>query len=160
MAEHSQEYPVYVEKYPTDCPASPAEDLANASYEVGYKKTLRHTRFKPGQSGNPKGRPKDSRSPDDIKRSIFNETVRVIVDGKERIVTAYEAAVLAVSEKARLENLAAFKEMDGDMKRLAPKEQKPAGLIWIHSECLHDHDDCLEVERAAVEAAKKKSSSA
>ena len=29
-----------------------------ADYEVGYGKPPKHTRFKKGQSGNPKGRPK------------------------------------------------------------------------------------------------------
>ncbi len=28
------------------------------NYDVGYKKPPKHTQFKPGQSGNPKGRPK------------------------------------------------------------------------------------------------------
>ena len=31
-------------------------------YEVGYKKPPKHTQFKPGQPGNPKGRPKGSMS--------------------------------------------------------------------------------------------------
>ena len=30
----------------------------SASYEVGYKRPPKHTRFKKGHSGNPKGRPK------------------------------------------------------------------------------------------------------
>ena len=29
-------------------------------YPVGYRKTPKHTQFKPGQSGNPKGRPRKS----------------------------------------------------------------------------------------------------
>ena len=28
------------------------------NYDVGYKKPPKNTQFKPGQSGNPKGRPK------------------------------------------------------------------------------------------------------
>ena len=32
--------------------------MANDNDEVGYRKPPRDTRFKPGQSGNPKGRPK------------------------------------------------------------------------------------------------------
>ena len=31
-------------------------------YEVGYKKPPIHTRFKPGVSGNPKGRPKGTKN--------------------------------------------------------------------------------------------------
>jgi hypothetical protein len=33
----------------------------SGDYEVGYGKPPKHTRFKPGQSGNPKGRPKASK---------------------------------------------------------------------------------------------------
>jgi hypothetical protein len=32
--------------------------VANNDYEVGYRRPPKHTRFKPGQSGNPLGRPK------------------------------------------------------------------------------------------------------
>ena len=34
------------------------EKRQNTEYEVGYKKPPRKNQFKPGQSGNPKGRPK------------------------------------------------------------------------------------------------------
>ncbi len=34
----------------------------SGDYEVGYKKPPIHTRFKKGQSGNPKGRPKGARN--------------------------------------------------------------------------------------------------
>lgn len=35
---------------------------ANREYELGYKKPPKGTQFKPGQSGNPKGRPKGSKA--------------------------------------------------------------------------------------------------
>lgn len=63
----------------TDEPdAAPGE-----SYAVGYKRPPRHSRFKPGQSGNPKGRPKGARSP----RVLWNEMIEgtvVVNDGKRR----------------------------------------------------------------------------
>jgi hypothetical protein len=43
-----------------------------AEYEVGYGKPPKHTRFKPGQSGNPKGRRKGAQS----LRSILEEELR------------------------------------------------------------------------------------
>src|SRR5215213_6143909 len=48
---------------PSDAVPVEAQDPAasvGASYEVGYRKPPRHTQFKPGQSGNPKGRPRQS----------------------------------------------------------------------------------------------------
>ena len=32
--------------------------MPDSDYEVGYKKPPKSTQFQPGQSGNPKGRPK------------------------------------------------------------------------------------------------------
>jgi len=32
--------------------------MTKSKKPIGYKVTPKHTRFKPGQSGNPKGRPK------------------------------------------------------------------------------------------------------
>lgn len=46
-----------------------AETPARASYDVGYGKPPQHSRFKPGQSGNPRGRPKGSKN----KRPALNE---------------------------------------------------------------------------------------
>lgn len=51
--------------------------------EVGYKKPPRHSRFKPGQSGNPKGREKGSKG---LRRIIEEETgapQTIRIDGKE-----------------------------------------------------------------------------
>ena len=39
-------------------------------YEVGYGKPPKHTRFKPGQSGNPKGRPKGTKN---LKTDLIEE---------------------------------------------------------------------------------------
>ena len=161
MADYHDEHPVYVDQNPADGPADrPVQDKGSPSYEVRYKRPPKHTRFKPGESGNWKGKPKGSRKPDDIKRSVYNRKVTIVIDGKERKVTEYEAAVIAQSAKARAGNLAAFKKMDEDMKRLAaPQDEKKEGVIYIHSECLHEHEDCMAAERAAVEAATKKRSS-
>lgn len=61
--------------------------------EVGYGKPPVHSRWKPGQSGNPKGRPKKERS---IKKLIERELDRVITiknRGKEERITIREAIV-------------------------------------------------------------------
>ena len=44
--------------------ASPSEGQSSeeGTYQVGYGRPPLHSRFKPGQSGNPKGRPKQSRN--------------------------------------------------------------------------------------------------
>lgn len=41
-------------------------------YEVGYKKPPKKNQFKPGQSGNKRGRPKGSKNLDNIYKELFN----------------------------------------------------------------------------------------
>ena len=44
-----------------------------AEYEIGYRKPPKHTQFKKGQSGNPKGRPKRSESFGQLVREALDE---------------------------------------------------------------------------------------
>ena len=54
----------------------PADAAVTAGYEVGYRKPPRHTRFKPGQSGNPRGRPKGTKN---LKTDLIEELGEKIV---------------------------------------------------------------------------------
>jgi len=51
-------------------------------YEVGYGKPPKHTQFKPGQSGNPLGRPKKKRTVDDIIQKILQE--EIMINGEKK----------------------------------------------------------------------------
>ncbi len=48
----------------------PTPEDANSDYNVGYKKPPRRTQFKPGQSGNPRGRPKGTKN---LKTDLMEE---------------------------------------------------------------------------------------
>lgn len=69
-------------------------------YEVGYGKPPKHTRFKPGQSGNKKGRPKGSRNVKTDFKEISRKRVRVTDDGKSKTITTQQAALLKLAEGA------------------------------------------------------------
>ena len=56
----------------------------NADSPVGYGKPPKHGRFKPGQSGNKRGRPRGSKNRKTILMQIANETHRVIENGRPR----------------------------------------------------------------------------
>ena len=63
---------------------------------VGYKRPPTHTRFKPGQSGNPKGRPKHARN---LKTEFLEELGEVILvreGGREMKITKQRAFVKAL----------------------------------------------------------------
>ena len=49
----------------------------SGDYEVGYRKPPVNTRFKSGQSGNPKGRPRGSKGFATLMRKALSETVLV-----------------------------------------------------------------------------------
>jgi hypothetical protein len=62
-------------------------------YEVGYGKPPRHTRFKPGQSGNPRGRPSGSKNLKTLLSDALNELVVVAENGGRRKITKRQAII-------------------------------------------------------------------
>jgi len=62
-------------------------------YEVGYGRPPRRTRFKKGQSGNPKGRPGGAKNLSTLLNEALNERVIVAEDNGERKITKREAIV-------------------------------------------------------------------
>src|ERR1700746_1539330 len=74
--------------------------MADKSDKVGYGRPPVHSRFKPGQSGNQRGRPKGTLNfTTDLKRTL--QAPVTLNDGrKTRRVTTQEAALLRLAEKA------------------------------------------------------------
>jgi hypothetical protein len=69
-------------------------------YENGYGKPPVSGRFKKGQSGNPKGRPKGSKNLAAIIQRESRRPVRVTGPGGSRLVTRLEATVIQLGNKA------------------------------------------------------------
>jgi Family of unknown function (DUF5681) len=68
--------------------------------ETGYGHPPVNTRLKKGQSGNPNGRPKGSRSLATILNRALRERVVINEGGRRKTVTKLEAAVKQVTKKA------------------------------------------------------------
>jgi len=66
---------------------------------VGYGKPPRSTRFQPGRSGNPRGRPMKSESKSIIAKAL-NQPVAVTVEGKRKTISAAEALIRQQMQKA------------------------------------------------------------
>lgn len=58
--------------------------------EVGYRRPPRQNQFKPGLSGNPKGRPRGSRNASTLLDEALKERVTVSENGRRRKVTKLE----------------------------------------------------------------------
>jgi hypothetical protein len=76
----------------------PDEDSHNdrvngATYDVGYCKPPAHTRFKPGQSGNPTGRPKGSPNLKTLFHKILNEQISLQEGSQTKKISKGEALV-------------------------------------------------------------------
>ena len=69
-------------------------------YEVGYGKPPKHSQFKKGQSGNPRGRRKGSRNLKTDVKDTLTQRVRLTKDGKPKTVSTQQAALLRLREKA------------------------------------------------------------
>lgn len=80
----------------------------STSYDVGYRKPPKETRFKPGVSGNSKGRPKKPFSTEDAISNVLRAKLPVTVCGKTVTMTNYEATLWGVLKEARSGNLRAM----------------------------------------------------
>lgn len=80
-------------------------------YAVGYGKPPVSSRFKPGQSGNPKGRPKASKGLNTIVRDIITQIVAVRTAHGEKRISRIEAALHKTVELAMKGNPRALAQL-------------------------------------------------
>lgn len=81
------------------------------SSSVGYRKPPQHTRFKPGQSGNPSGKRKVPASGPINIPEVLNGTVKVHQGTKAREMSVFEVTIRALVSRALKRNdFAAIKE--------------------------------------------------
>ena len=88
-------------------------------YEVGRGTPPVHTRFKKGQSGNPRGRPKKTLP--GLLLAALNEPVFVTIDGKRRKITKREVIVTQMVNNAAGADLRATKILIDMMKDIERK---------------------------------------
>jgi hypothetical protein len=114
---------------------------SSAAYEVGYRKPPRDSRFKPGQSGNPKGRPKGAKNKpkppglneERLKSILMEEAYRTITvnDGARQVsVPMAQAVIRSLAVNAAKGNQRAqrlFTELLGNTER----ENKRLHDEWI-----------------------------
>ena len=90
-------------------------------YRVGYKRPPVATQFKPGQSGNPRGRPKGTLNLKTDLESELKLPVIVRENGREIKVSRQRGTVKVLIERALKGDLRAMGILIGLMERLIPE---------------------------------------
>jgi hypothetical protein len=100
-----------------------------SDYAVGYGKPPKHSQFKKGHSGNPKGhRKRDPKNIETIFNEVLDRKIRVVEAGASRHVTMREVIVTQLAAKAAkgdiaaLNLLLAFKEDAQSRREFPPYE--------------------------------------
>lgn len=70
------------------------------AYKVGYRRPPKEHQFEPGQSGNPKGRPKGSKNEETILNNLLNRRIEIREAGRSRKISVLEAVLLKFAEEA------------------------------------------------------------
>jgi hypothetical protein len=100
-------------------------------YKVGYKKPPLHTRFKKGQSGNPRGRPRGAKNFSTVLNDALNERVVVTENGRRRKISKRELGIRQLVDKFAMAEVQATRLLLGLMlerERLAaaPPAERPS----------------------------------
>jgi hypothetical protein len=152
-----------IEQAAGETPTAVASATSSGKYKVGYKKPPQHTRFKPGQSGNPKGRRRGSENVKTMVRRTVNEKVSVREGDKTRQMTKLEAGLQAQLLKAMKGDPRGFTAMLNVVQRtgLFDDEDKPSHGVPANRRSVSDalfenvnpdlltRDDMIELSRLA-----------
>jgi Family of unknown function (DUF5681) len=94
-------------------------------YEVGYGKPPRQTRFRKGQSGNPRGRSPGAKNLKTLLNDALNEPVTVTENGGHRKITKRQAIITQLVNRSATADLRAIKILL-DMLRDVEGQTEPA----------------------------------
>jgi hypothetical protein len=89
--------------------------------KVGYGKPPKHSRFEPGQSGNPKGRPKGSRNFKTDVHATLQSPVKITKNGRPSKITTQRASL----ETLRVGALKGDRRALEQLLRLAERYDEP-----------------------------------
>ena len=73
---------------------------AEHDYEVGYGRPPKATRFKPGQSGNPKGRKRKPKSVQAQMQTVLSKKIDITEGGQTKRLTLQEVMLRNIANKA------------------------------------------------------------
>jgi hypothetical protein len=104
------------------------------SVSVGYGRPPEHTRFKPGQSGNPKGRPRGSVNMATTLGRILREKVGTVENGRRKTISKFEAALKQLTNKAASGDLSALRLLSALVASAEERTSEAISSSPVHPE--------------------------
>src|SRR5215831_15175287 len=101
-------------------------------YQVGYGKPPKASRFKPGQSGNPKGRPKGSANLASDLSAELGEPITVREGGQARHITKQRALIKSLMAKALQGDVRATTALLALYARVISEPEDDSGSVEEH----------------------------
>lgn len=105
--------------------------MSRSDYPVGYGRPPRHSQFKPGESGNPKGRPKKKKSLGSLLHEVLFRPVTIKKNGRRRRVPYIEGFLGGLAHLVANGDPRARRDLLELMKRYprAVRHQQPLRVI-------------------------------
>jgi hypothetical protein len=101
--------------------------------DVGYGRPPEHSKLKPGQTANRRGRPRGARGRKQVVREIAGETHVVVEGGKRQRRTTLDLVLLMLRNRAAEGDVRAFQLYHELHQQYAPQElsDKPRGTVIV-----------------------------
>jgi hypothetical protein len=106
----------------------------SVDFKIGYRRPPKATQFAPGRSGNPKGRPKGSRSVAAILRDIIQQKIAVTENGKTRRIPVIEVTFRRLAAAAMRSDPRAIKLLLSLVDRYAASPETALQLEAVLAE--------------------------
>jgi Family of unknown function (DUF5681) len=126
---------------PPQKPVGPRHEPAE---KVGPGKPPRHTRFKPGQSGNPNGRPKGSKNFATILQQQLRKKVTITEDGRPKRVTVQEVIARRLANDSMK---GTTKAMELLIRLTSAKSDEGSGKDATRETALPDEDALRRIQK-------------
>ena len=97
-----------------------------SDYVVGFRRPPKATQFAAGKSGNPKGRPKGSRTVGAVLQDIIRQKIAVTENGKTRRIPALEVMLRRLANDAMRSDAKAMKLLLSLVDRYAESPESRA----------------------------------
>ena len=111
-------------------------------YKIGYGKPPKHSQFKPGQSGNPRGRPKPKKSHllTDFE-NIFMKREKVMVNGEEQNLSGSEVLLILLKQFAMKEKNHKDRRIVFDFMKLLQMSERYSNYSQENSDYMQDLEE-------------------